>query len=179
MLVFSHFFPERILILNTDTSVFLAYWYWYLFSILQIEYWYWYFSIWKSYWILNTSIFILYWSGLWEKVVWADSEQLFWVVFSIFHGQKKIFFEFILHCSVRTEKLHKIKLKFFKKNFGKKFYLRKTSQGHSPQPKIDFPYHEISGPDICSLICDSNRRNQNCRQKMSHLAWTDSKIKIE
>ena len=22
-----------------------------------------------------------------------------------------------------------------------------------PQPKIDFPYHEISGPDICSLIC--------------------------
>ena len=29
-----------------------------------------------------------------------------------------------------------------------------TSQGHSPQPKIDFPYHEISGPDICSLICD-------------------------
>ena len=28
-----------------------------------------------------------------------------------------------------------------------------TSQGHSPQPKIDFPYHEISGPDICSLIC--------------------------
>ena len=31
-----------------------------------------------------------------------------------------------------------------------------TSQGHSPQPKIVFPYHEISGPDICSLICDSN-----------------------
>ena len=59
------FFSERILILNTDTSVFSAYWYWYLVSILQIEYWYWYFSIWKSYWILNTSIFILYWSGLW------------------------------------------------------------------------------------------------------------------
>ena len=63
--MFSLLFPERILILNTDTSVFLAYWYWYLFSILQIEYWYWYFSIWQSYWILNTSIFILYWSGLW------------------------------------------------------------------------------------------------------------------
>ena len=31
-----------------------------------------------------------------------------------------------------------------------------TSQGHSPQPKIDFPYHEISGPDICSLICGTN-----------------------
>ena len=26
---------------------------------------YWYFSIWKSCWILNTSIFILCWSGLW------------------------------------------------------------------------------------------------------------------
>ena len=56
--VFSYVFPESILILNTDTSVFSTYWYWYLISILQIEYWYRYFSIWKSYWILNTSIFI-------------------------------------------------------------------------------------------------------------------------
>ena len=63
LLVFLRCFPKRILILNTDTSVFSAYWY--LFSILQIVYWHWYFSIWKSYWILNTSIFILYWSGLW------------------------------------------------------------------------------------------------------------------
>ena len=22
------------------------------------------------------------------------------------------------------------------------------------QPRIDFPYYEISGPDICSLICE-------------------------
>ena len=29
-----------------------------------------------------------------------------------------------------------------------------SSPGHSPQPKIDFPYYEISGPDICSLICE-------------------------
>ena len=50
---------------DTDTSVFLAYWYRYLFSIFQIQYCYWYFSISKSYWILNTSTFILYWSGLW------------------------------------------------------------------------------------------------------------------
>ena len=58
--------PERILVLNNNTLVFFAHWYWYLFSILQIEYWYnWYFSIWKSYWILKTSIFILCWSGLW------------------------------------------------------------------------------------------------------------------
>ena len=77
-LFFSHFFPERILILNTDTSVFLAYWYWYwyFFSILQIEYWYWYFSIWKSYWILNTSIFILYWSGLLVLTEYLESDRV-------------------------------------------------------------------------------------------------------
>ena len=48
-------------------SVFFKYWYWYCFSIFQIEYWY--FSISKSYWILNTSIFILYWSMLWKNHV--------------------------------------------------------------------------------------------------------------
>ena len=32
----------------------------------------------------------LAWAGLWNKKVWADYEQLFWVVFSTFHGQ--IFF---------------------------------------------------------------------------------------
>ena len=78
-------------------------------------------------WEINFGLWADAWAGLWEKGVWADSEQLFWVVFSIFHGQKKIFFEFFLHCSVRTEKLHKIKLKFFKKIFGNKFYLRKTT----------------------------------------------------
>ena len=46
--------------------------------------------------------------------------------FQFFMGKKKKF-KFFLHFSVRTEKLHKIKLKFFKKCFGKKFYLRKTS----------------------------------------------------
>ena len=28
-----------------------------------------------------------------------------------------------------------------------------SSPDHSPQPRIDFPFYEISGPDICSLIC--------------------------
>ena len=28
-----------------------------------------------------------------------------------------------------------------------------SNPGHSPQPKIDSPYHDILGPDICSLIC--------------------------
>ena len=31
--------------------------------------------------------------------------------------------------------------------------LKREKKGHSPQPKIDFPYYEIS--DICSLICVS------------------------
>ena len=33
-------------------------------------------------------------------------------------------------------------------------FFPQSSIGHSPQSKIDSPYHEISRPDICSLICD-------------------------
>ena len=32
-------------------------------------------------------------------------------------------------------------------------FIPQSSPDHSPQPRIDFSYHEISGPDICSLIC--------------------------
>ena len=32
-------------------------------------------------------------------------------------------------------------------------FFPQSSPDHSPQPRIDFLYHEISGPDICSLIC--------------------------
>jgi hypothetical protein len=32
-------------------------------------------------------------------------------------------------------------------------FFPQSSPGISPQPKIDVPYYEISGPDICSLIC--------------------------
>ena len=32
-------------------------------------------------------------------------------------------------------------------------FISQSSQDHSPQPKIDFSYYEISGQDICSLIC--------------------------
>ena len=35
-------------------------------------------------------------------------------------------------------------------------FISQSSPGHSPQPRIDFSYYEISGPDICSLICGSN-----------------------
>ena len=35
-------------------------------------------------------------------------------------------------------------------------YISKSSPEHSPKPRIDFSYYEISGPDICSLICEIN-----------------------
>ena len=40
------------------------------------------------------------------KGIWADSEQLFWVVFSIFHGQKiqkKKFFENIVASALKKK----------------------------------------------------------------------------
>ena len=36
---------------------------------------------------------------------------------------------------------------------GQNPFIPQSSPGHSPQPKIDFPYYEISGPNMCSLIC--------------------------
>ena len=33
-------------------------------------------------------------------------------------------------------------------------FISQSSPDHSPQPRINFSYYEISGPDICSLICD-------------------------
>ena len=32
-------------------------------------------------------------------------------------------------------------------------FISQSSSANSPQPRIDFSYYEISGPDICSLIC--------------------------
>ena len=78
-------------------------------------------------WKIDFGLLAVAWAGPWEKGVWADSEQLFFGWFFQFFMDKKKNNNFFLHCSVRTEKLHKIKLKFFKKNFGEKlFFLRKT-----------------------------------------------------
>ena len=33
-------------------------------------------------------------------------------------------------------------------------FISQSSPDHCPQPRIDFSYYEISGPDNCSLICD-------------------------
>ena len=32
-------------------------------------------------------------------------------------------------------------------------FISQSSPDHSPLPRIDFSYYEISGPNICSLIC--------------------------
>ena len=32
-------------------------------------------------------------------------------------------------------------------------FFPQSSPDHGPQPRIEFSYNEISGPDICSLIC--------------------------
>jgi hypothetical protein len=57
-------------------------------------------------WEINFGLWAVAWAGPWEKGVWADSEQLFWVVFSIFHGQKKkkliIFFFYILASALKS-----------------------------------------------------------------------------
>ena len=44
-----------------------------------------------------------------KKIIWVDYEQLLQVVFSCFHGQKKINF-FLKYFSVRSKKLHKMKV---------------------------------------------------------------------
>ena len=57
--------------------------------------------------------------GKTEKKIWADYEQLLRTVFLCFHGQKQNLKYFKNHCSVRTKKLHKMKVKkyfFFLKN---------------------------------------------------------------
>jgi len=50
------------------------------------------------------------------------SMQLFWVVFSCFHGQKFNFSKKNLHCSNRIKKLLYKKIKINFKKFGKKFF---------------------------------------------------------
>ena len=52
-------------------------------------------------------------------------------------------------------------------------FFPQSSPGHSPQPKIDFPYHEISGPDICSLICALDQdANTHLRSIIDNLRLT-------
>ena len=36
---------------------------------------------------------------------------------------------------------------------GPNLFFSQSSPAHSPQPRIDFSYHNMSGTSICSLIC--------------------------
>ena len=56
------------------------------------------FLIWK----INFGLWAVAWAGLWEKGVWANSEHHFWVVFSIFHGQKKKKIENIVESALKS-----------------------------------------------------------------------------
>jgi hypothetical protein len=107
------------------------------------------FVIWK----INFGLWADAWAGPWEKGVWADSEQLFWVVFSIFHRQKIKKNIFFLHCSVRTEKLHKIKLKIKKKILGKFFITEKPVFFRAKNATVSTLR---SGTDYCWLYCVSS-----------------------
>ena len=98
------------------------------------------------------------------------------LVFSLFRTQKKNFKIFLSnHYATFQCGRYSVFKKILKKNFdpekvkkraSKVAYNRpksaqtvfnpQSSPGHSPQPKIDFPYHEIVGPDICSLICGAD-----------------------
>jgi hypothetical protein len=62
-----------------------------------------------------------------KKKVWADYKQLLKPVFLSFHWQKINLNFFCKYCRVRTEKLHRIKVKKSQKKFGK-YFLRGKNQ---------------------------------------------------
>ena len=68
-------------------------------------------------WEINFGLWAVAWAGPWEKGVWADSEQLFWVVFSIFHGQKKKKIENIVAPALKSCIEKRLKKRFFWEEF--------------------------------------------------------------
>ena len=136
-----------------DTSVFLTYWYWYLFSILQIEYWYLYFSILKSYWIVNTSIFILYWSGHWLKVRWRFC-KISWTSHNIW-TLKKIAFWILANYPIKIlKKLSKQIVSIMYFFFTEKIRIKQTFILHTYECNAYFKYliwsfHQRIKTSIC------------------------------
>ena len=75
-----------------------------------------------------------FWAGLGSRALLvkkkfgADYEQLLRPVFLCLHGPKmNLIFFFLTYFSIRTENLHRIKVKKVKINLGSIFYVRKTS----------------------------------------------------
>ena len=50
-------------------------------------------------------------------------------------------------------------------------FISQSSPDHSPQPRIDFSYYEISGPNICSLICAPSIWHQSWFMKLYDPFW--------
>ena len=98
------------------------------------------FIIWK----INSGLWAEVWAGLWKKGV-EPIMCNFRGLFFHFFGVKKML-DFFL--PMKNSKKHPKKLLII----GPNPFIPLASPGHSPQPKIDFPYYEISGPNICSLI---------------------------
>ena len=53
-----------------------------------------------------------------------------------------------------------------------------SSPDHSPQPRIDFPYYEISEPDICSLICEHNHTSSTFHLNASEQWKTSTRTPV-
>ena len=84
------------------------------------------------------------------------------LLFRFFVIKKKFFFKGIMQLFSVFKKIY---IFFFTPKKGKNRtqmlliigpdpFISQSSPDHIPQPRIDFSYYEISGPDICSLICD-------------------------
>ena len=89
--------------------------------------------------IKNTSQFFLTFAYLYSMQLFSSDPKIF----------SKIFW--INFLSIKTLKNGPQKLLII----GLNPFISQSSPEHSPQPRIDFSYYEISGPDICFLICVS------------------------
>ena len=93
-----------------------------------------------------------------KKLVFPPIENTFQFFFDFFYLHSMQLF------SADPKIFSKFRLIFVHKNFknrpqklliiGPNPFTSQSSSDYSPQPRIGFSYHEISGPDICSLICD-------------------------
>ena len=92
-------------------------------------------------------------SGLWA-VAWAGldcGKNGSWPIMSNFWG---LFFHFFMVKKIKKKKLTPKKWKNGPQKLliiGPDPFFPQSSPGHSPQPRIDFSYYEISGPDICTF----------------------------
>jgi hypothetical protein len=51
------------------------------------------------------------------------------------------------------------------------FHSPAQTTDHSPQLRIDISFYEISGPDICSLICDLKLGKTGAKKTVKIIAY--------